>query len=47
MAADANERDVLAQEGEVQTDRRNFIRSAAAAGLLALPELCPCSANQL
>lgn len=42
MTADANERDVLAQEGEVvQTDRRNFMRSAAAAGLLGAAGVVP------
>ncbi len=41
MAADANEKDALAQEGEVQTDRRNFIRSAAAAGLLGAAGVVP------
>ena len=34
MSADAKWRDAIAQEGEVQTDRRNFMKSAAAAGLL-------------
>lgn len=34
MAADENGRDAVAQGGEVQTDRRNFMKSAAAAGLL-------------
>jgi hypothetical protein len=34
MAADENARDAGAQGGEVQTDRRNFMKSAAAAGLL-------------
>jgi hypothetical protein len=34
MAADTNERESIPQDAEVQTDRRNFIKSAAAAGLL-------------
>lgn len=34
MAADENGRNAVAQGGEVQTDRRNFMKSAAAAGLL-------------
>jgi hypothetical protein len=34
MSADAKWRDAISQEGEVQTDRRNFMKSAAAAGLL-------------
>lgn len=34
MAADANRPDPLPQEGEVQADRRTFMKSAAAAGLL-------------
>jgi len=34
MAADAKRRDAVSQEGEVQTDRRNFMKSAATAGLL-------------
>ena len=34
MPADENERDAVAQGGEVQTDRRNFMKTAAAAGLL-------------
>jgi len=34
MAADENGRNAVAQSGEVQTDRRNFMKSAAAAGLL-------------
>jgi hypothetical protein len=34
MVADGNGRDAIAQGGEVQTDRRNFMKSAAAAGLL-------------
>ena len=34
MAADSNERDAVAQDGEIQTDRRSFMKSAAAASLL-------------
>src|ERR1017187_8565776 len=34
MAAGTNGRDAVAQGVEVQTDRRNFMKSAAAAGLL-------------
>jgi len=34
MAADAKRRDPVSQEGEVQTDRRNFMKGAARAGLL-------------
>ncbi len=34
MPADENGRDTVAQGGEVQTDRRDFMKSAAAAGLL-------------
>ena len=34
MAADENGRHAVAQGGEVQRDRRNFMKSAAAAGLL-------------
>ncbi len=34
MTADENGRNAVAQGGEVQTDRRNFMKSAAAAGLL-------------
>ncbi|HEY6442762.1 MAG TPA: twin-arginine translocation signal domain-containing protein, partial [Candidatus Acidoferrales bacterium] len=41
MAADANKRDALAHEGEIQTDRRNFMRSAAAAGLLGAAGVVP------
>jgi hypothetical protein len=38
MAGDAEEKDAIAQGDEVQTDRRNFIKSAAAAGLLGAAE---------
>ena len=34
MAVDENGRNAVAQSGEVQTDRRNFMKSVAAAGLL-------------
>ena len=34
MAADENRRDAVAQDGEIQTRRRDFMKSAAAAGLL-------------
>src|SRR5579859_7895729 len=41
MAADANEKGAFPQGGEIQTDRRNFIRSAAAAGLLGAAGVVP------